>query len=679
VSIVLRRTAAVAVAIFTLVPCAHARVESIDLYQRAEVLDGRPFGDSGAYEKLSGVIHFSFDPDNAANTRIVDLDKAPVGSDGRVGASADFMVLRPKDALKGRGIALLEVSNRGGKASLAYFNRARSSTDPDTAEDYGDGFLMRQGLTVIWIGWQFDVPYDPGLLRLRVPIANEDGLPIYGIVRSDWVVDEPVSTLALGHRGHWAYPVAAPDDARNVLTRRAGRDARREVVPRSSWQFARDAPGGRVVADLTQIRSAQGFQSGYIYELVYVARDPRVAGLGLAAVRDTLSYAKHDETSLFPVEQGVGFGVSQSGRFLRHFLYQGFNVDERGRKVFDGMLIHTAGAGRGSFNHRFAQPSRDAHRYSSFFYPTDLFPFSGRTQRDPVSDAEDGVLAIYRDAGQLPKIMYTNTSYEYWARGASMLSTTPEATEDVQPLDNERLYVLSGGQHYVGAWPPPARDRIPGSSAYPGNPLDFFPTLRALMAHLIEWVAEDRAPPASAYPTLREQTLVAPEALDFPVIPGIVRPKVVYAPSRLDYGPRWTAGIVDREPPEVGAAFPVRVPQVDVVGNDEGGVRGVELRVPLATYTGWSLRTGLANPGELADFKGLFIPLPRSLPDATESGDARPAITTLYASRDEYLAQAAAAAHTLLEQGYLLEEDLPVVAARAAALWDWIFQNSGTH
>jgi hypothetical protein len=678
VSIVLRWTAALAAAIWALAPPAHARVESVDLYQRAEVLGGRSFGDSGPYEKLSGVIHFAFDPDNAANARIVDLDKAPTGTDGRVGASADFMVLRPKDALKGRGIALLEVSNRGGKASLAYFNRARSSTDPDAQEDYGDGFLMRQGLTVIWVGWQFDVPYDPGLLRLRVPIANEDGVPIYGLVRSDWIVDEAVNTLPLGHRGHWGYPVAWPDDARNVLTRRAGHDARREVVPRTSWQFAREMPGGRVVPDLTQIHSAQGFQSGYIYELVYVARDPRVAGLGLAAVRDTLSYAKHDETSLFPVEQGVGFGVSQSGRFLRHFLYQGFNVDERGRKVFDGMLIHTAGAGRGSFNHRFAQPSRDAHRYSSFFYPTDLFPFSGRTQRDPVSGAEDGLLAIYKDAAQLPKIMYTNTSYEYWARGASMITTAPDAGEDVAPLENERLYVLSGGQHYVGAWPPPARERIPGSSAYPGNPLDFLPTMRALMAHLVEWVAEDREPPASAYPTIREQTLVAPEALNFPVIPGVTRPKVVYAPSRLDYGPRWAAGIVDKEPPEIGAPFPVRVPQVDVLGNDQGGVRGVELRVPLATYTGWSLRTGLANPGELADFKGLFIPLPRSLPDATESGDARPAITTLYASREEYLAQATGAAHTLLEQGYLLEEDLPAVAERAAALWDWIFQN-GAH
>jgi hypothetical protein len=677
---IVRRRAALAVVLCVLAPAVHGKVESVDLYERADVLGGQPFGDSGPYERLAGSIHFAFDPRNPANAKIVDLSRAPARADGRVGATADFMVLRPKDTLKGRGIALLEVSNRGGKAALSYFNRAaRMSNAPDAPEDFGDGFLMRQGLTVIWVGWQFDVPYDPRLLRMQVPIANENGEPIYGLVRSDWVIDETTSTLSLGHRDHWAYPAALPDDARNVLTRRAGRDARRELVPRSSWQFARPLPGGDTVPDPTHIYAPQGFQSGYIYELVYVARDPRVVGLGLAAIRDTLSYAKHDETSLFPVEQGVGFGASQSGRFLRSFVYQGFNVDERGRKVFDGMLIHTAGAGRGSFNHRFAQPSRDAHRYSSFFYPTDLFPFTGREQRDPLSGAQDGLFASYKDAAELPKVMYTNTAYDYWGRAASAIHTTPDATEDIELLPNERLYVLGGGQHYVGAWPPSASDRVPGSAAYRGNPLDFRPTLRALLAHLVEWVAQDREPPASAYPTIRGHTLVPPEALAFPAIPGITRPRVVHTPYLSDYGPRWNAGIIDKEPPDIGAPYPVRVPQVDAIGNNVGGVPTLELRVPLATYTGWSLRSGLTNPGELTDFEGLFIPLPRSLTDATEAGDPRTPITTLYASRDDYLAQASAAAHSLVDQGYLLDEDLGAVADHAAALWDWVFQNAPAH
>jgi hypothetical protein len=654
-------------------------VESVDVYQRMDVLDGKPFGESGAYEKLSGQIHFAFEPGNPANARIVDLDKAPRRADGRIGATADFVVLRPKDTLKGRGIALLDVSNRGGKAALGYFNGARPSLTLDSPEDYGDGFLMRQGLTVIWVGWQFDVPNDPDLLRLQLPVASAEGEPIYGLVRSDWVLDETVSTLPLGHRDHRAYPVADPDDARNVLTRRAGRDGKREVVPRASWQFARELPGGRIQPDPTRIHSAQGFQRGYIYELVYVARDPRVVGLGLAAVRDTLSYAKQDEESLFPVEQGIAFGVAQSGRFLRQFLYQGFNVDERGRKVFDGMLIHAAGAGRGSFNHRFAQASRNAHPYSSFDYPTDLFPFAGRAQRDPVTGVVDGLLASYTDAAEAPRIMYTNTSYDYWGRGASLIHTTPDGQADIEPLPNERVYVLSGAQQSVGTWPPATLDRVPGSATYRGNPLDFLPVLRALLAHLIEWVAEDHEPPPSAYPTVRQGSLVPVEAFAFPAIPGIARPKVAYTPRRLDYGPRWSAGIIDREPPEEGEPFAVRVQQVDALGNVEGGVRSLDLLVPLATYTGWSLRTGLPNPGELADLKGLYAPLPRSIPEATDSGDPRPAIMTLYGSRDGYLLRAGVAAQTLVEQGYLLDEDVPAVLERAAAQWDWIFQSGAVH
>jgi hypothetical protein len=199
------------------------------------------------------------------------------------------------------------------------------------------------------------------------------------------------------------------------------------------------------------------------------------------------------------------------------------------------------------------------------------------------------------------------------------------------------------------------------------------------MAHLVEWVAQDREPPASAYPTIKDHTLVAPEALAFPAIPGIARPKLAHTPYVTDYGPRWNAGIIDKEPPELGVPYPVRVPQVDAIGNGVGGAPAVELRVPLATYTGWSLRTGLTNPGELADFEGLFIPLPRSVAEATESGDPRAAITSLYASRDDYLAQAGAAARALADQGYLLDEDLSAVAERVAALWDWVFQNAAGH
>jgi len=325
---------------------------------RQDVGGGRAFGAAGAYEKIAGAVQFALDPRDPANARIVDLSRAPRDAAGRVVATANFMVLRPKNHPRDRSVALLEVSNRGGKALLPYFAGGTWRSDPVTDADFGDALPLRLGLTIIWVGWQADVPSLDGALRLHAPVATDDGRPIEGLVRSDWTVDERVATLPLGHRGHRPYPVADPDHADNVLTEREGRLLARRVVPRDQWQFTDDE---------MQITRAGGFAPGKIYELVYRARDPLVIGLGLAAVRDMMSYARYDAACPFPVSAGVAFGISQTGRFLRHFVYQGFNTDEARRPVFDGLFVLTAGAGRGSFNHRFAQPSRDAHRFSAFF------------------------------------------------------------------------------------------------------------------------------------------------------------------------------------------------------------------------------------------------------------------------------------------------------------------------
>ena len=213
-----------------------------------------------------------------------------------------------------------------------------------------------------------------------------------------------------------------------------------------------------------------GFAPGKIYELVYRARDPVVVGIGLAAVRDMMSYAKYDAASLFPVRWGLGFGVSQTGRFLRHFVYQGFNTDEARRQVFDGLFVHTAGAGRGSFNHRFAQPSRDAHQLSAFFYPTDLFPFTGRSQRDPETGATDGLFA---HETHVPKIFFTNTGYEYWGRGRladPRDAGVPMPTSSCPPASAS--ITCAGGQHFV-VDPPVVSERSDAVAAYRGSPLDF--------------------------------------------------------------------------------------------------------------------------------------------------------------------------------------------------------------
>ncbi len=655
-------------------------VVRVEVDRREDLLNGREWGDAGIYEKLVGRIFFSFDPENRHNNRIVDLKWAPVDASGRVEAWADFMVLQPKDPSKRRGMGWLEVSNRGGKASLRYFNLAEGrSSDPSTPEDLGDGLLLRQGFTIIWVGWQWDVPGGPSRLRLHVPIARLRGGAIRGLVRADWTVDEAVEFLPLGHRGHRAYLPGEPEHPDNVLTVRDGRMAPRQVIPREDWSFVAGAEGAQS-GEGVGIHLEGGFEAGRIYELVYRARDPRVVGLGLAAIRDVMSYAKYELDSEFPVNSGLAFGVSQTGRFLRHFLYQGFNTDEGGRKVFDGMLIHAAGGGRGSFNHRFGQPSRDAHRYSAFFYPTDLFPFTSRVQRDPETGREEGLMSG-AEAQDLPKVFFTNTGYEYWGRAASLIHTSVDGTQDVDPLDTERIYHLAGGQHFVGSFPPSEEALMTEGPvpAYRGNPLDFLFTLRALALRLADWVEDDREPPPSAYPTLAGGTLVPPAAVAFPPLPGVDVPEVIHEAYRADYGPRWWGeGVVDRTPPQLGSPFPSLVSQVDGLGNEIGGVRGLELRAPVATFAPWNLRVGApGGEDELTDFLGTFIPLPASEEEKEGRGDPRPSLEALYGAVGVYMERVRGGTRALVREGFLLAEDAPRVVEAAEARWHWATGGEG--
>ena len=656
---------------------AEARVLRVEVDSQAVVLEGRSFGDYGSYEILWGRITFGVDPANPMNQRIVDLALAPRNADGLVEATANFAVLQPSDPALRRGIGLVEVSNRGGKFSPSYFNRASTaSLDPNDPDAWGDALLMRQGLTVIWVGWQWDVPRDDGALRLRVPRARHlDGRPLRGLVRSDWVIDEARSTLNVAHRGHIAYPAADLDHPDNVLTVRTGRDAPRRVIPRDQWQFARVTEEGQAVADSTHIVLEGGFEAGKIYELVYRAEDPAIVGLGLAAIRDVMSYAKYDENACFPVEHGIAVGVSQTGRFLRHFLYQGFNTDDQGRPAYDGIYAITAGAGRGSFNHRFAQPSRDAHRYSAFFYPTDIYPFTSAIQQDPRTWRSDGLTAHAHHPQHAPKTFQVNTGYEYWGRAASLIHTSVDGTRDVAPPPNERIYHLASAQHFPWRFPPP-EDMQQGAEpdVFRGNPLDQSVNYRALLVRLVEWVADDAPPPSSAYPRVRTGTLRSIEGIDFPAIPGVAFPDVIHTAYRADYGPRWrTDGVITHQPPKLDGTFPVKAPQVDSIGNERGGLRNVELQVPLATYAPWNLRTGApANPDELTDFFGTYIPLPVTVDEKEATGDPRPALETLYDGRFDYMEQVRAAAEALIREGVLLPGDRARVIDRAAQMWDWI-------
>ena len=648
-----------------------AKVLRVEIESREIILDGKEFGRYGSYELLSGRIWFSTDPGNLFNSRIVDLHLADRDEEGRVISVANFQVLQPVDQSLARGLALVEVSNRGGKFSLRYFNRGRGGRliDAARADDFGDGLLMREGLTVIWIGWQFDVPSGDDYLKLDVPMLKSiNGEPLEGLVRSDWTVDENVKSLSLGHRQQTGYPVSDPGDERTILTVRAAREDIGVVVPREKWRFGRISDNGVFEADNGYICSDEGFEAGKVYELVYMSDTPVPVGLGLSAIRDIISYSKYDDRSPFRVKKGIAVGVSQTGRFLRHFLYQGFNTDEEGRMAYDGMYVITAGAGRGSFNHRFGQPSRDAHRYSAFFYPTDIFPFTGRVTRDYEQWKSDGILAHIWDESHTPKIFYCNTGYEYWGRAASLIHTDPDALFDIDPLPLERIYALSSGQHYVGP-NPTERNRIEGTLLYRGNPLDFSVNYRSLLLELCNWVDKGNEPPESAFPRIDNGTLAGNGEISWPDIQGLVLPFSPHTAYLADYGPRWADGIIDYQPPLLTKPFPSLVAMVDSIGNDLGGIRNTEITVPLGTYLPWNVRTGFAGgEDELTDFTGTFIPLQTGT--RKYRPDSRPLVNDLYASREDYLARVRAEAEKLVEEGYMLSEDIEYVITKSARLWD---------
>ena len=649
-----------------------AEVVRIDVASRSDLAGGMTFGPAGPYEKIAGTIHFAVDPAVPANRIIADVDKAPRNAAGKVEFSADFFVIKPKRIERGSGAVLYEVSNRGGKGMLGFFNHAASSLDPNTPSEMGDGFLMKQGFTLLWVGWQFDPPARPGLVRLYPPVATDDGRPIRGRVRSDFVVTEKEVDHSLADRDHVAYAVLDPDSPDNVMTVRDSVEAPRRSVPRDQWGFGREQEG-RKVPDRTRVYMAGKFEPGKIYEVVYTAENPALAGLGPAAIRDVVSMLKYQSADAWSMPAGsigraLAFGVSQSGRFLRTYLYYGFNRDERNRQVFDGVIAHVAGGGRGSFNHRFAQPSRDAHPYLNFFYPTDIFPFTDVAQTDPETGVTDGLLTHAGAPDLLPKVFYTNSEYEYWGRAASLIHTTIDGRSDAPLMDNVRIYLLSAGQHGPGPFPP---TQTIGQQK--NNPLDYRWAMKALLLAMDRWVSDGTAPPPSRYPKLADGTLVPPDRLQFPKLPGVTASTAVHRAYRADYGPRFISdGLIANEPPKIGGAFPILVPQVDADGDGIAGIRMPDLAVPLATYTGWNLFNARSGPThELSSMQGSYIPLARTAAERKRAGDPRPSIEERYRDKDAYVGLVSKAALDLIDHGYLLAEDLPAILRAAARHWDF--------
>jgi len=629
-----------------LLPAALLRIE---VSERGDVQGGKAFASAGPYERIAGKAYFAVDPNLPANKIVTDIAKAPRDEDGLVEFSADFYCLKPRDPQHGNHAVLFEVSNRGGKGMLGTF---------------GDDFLFEQGYTLVWLGWEFDVPPGPDLMRLYAPAAQG----ITGLVRSEITPDHRAMRQSLGDRSLLAYPAMNPDDPELTLTVREHADSQRRAVPRETWHIEHG----------THIVMPAGFEPGKIYELVYTSKDPPIVGLGPAAVRDLISFFKYGiaaDTILGDhhdfIQRAYGFGISQSGRFLRTFVYYGFNRDEQGRRVFDGLMVHVAGAGRGSFNHRFAQPSRDAHPFLNTFYPTDIFPFTDLAETDAETGVTDGLLTHATPPAAVPKIFYTNTSYEYYGRSASLVHTTLDGVGDAPIAPATRIYFLTGCQHGPSSFPPER-----GEAQNLTNPNNYRWTLRALLVALDRWVKDGEEPPLSRYPKIADGSLVTLRAVAFPKVPGVPFPTRIQQAWHVDYGEEFrSAGIVTNEPPKVGSAFPMRLPQVDADGNETAGIRMPATAVPLATYTGWNLRAaGIGAPDELYSMAGSFIPLARTKADRVKAGDPRLSVEERYGSKQAYLDKVRAAAGDLVKERYLLERDVPLVVARASAEWDFVMQ-----
>lgn len=666
------RFARLAALMLLLVTRAEAGVTRIEVTEHEPFAGGMSFGETGPYEKFRGVAHFAIDPNSAANKPIVDLKFAPRNAEGLVEFQSEFVLLRP---VKDEASPLLyDVNNRGHIALLGQVNgRSPAHNDPTTPADAGDGFLMRHGFTLLFSAWTWDVaPGVPGdrPLVFAAPVARHaDGSPIVGRVENEFIVNAPTEITAYAGMQGLTYEPATPDDPRAVLTARLRPEAARTALPRAQWKFvAPEKPGGP-----GRVQLEGGFRPGTIYELTYVARDPRVTGTGLAGIRDLLAYFRdHPFEGAPPRPRTLIFGISQSARLIGRMLHDGLNVDEQGRLVFDaGYLEVPGGGGSAGFNGRFVQPTRHPSMLEEHDYPADAFPFTSTPSRDPLTGRMASTLDRARDKdGRLPKLMIANTSTEFWNRDGSLVGTTPDGTQDAAPAPNVRLYAFMGAQHYVGR----SHTRAPYVNCV--SRTDHYLPMRALILALDRWVKGGTPPPDSAYPHVADGTLVTVAAYRaaFPKGIGIAPPDDNLHEDRLEFGPRFQfEGIADVVPPRHGQSFGSRVPSPDSDGNDRGGVRLIELEIPLGTHTGWNERSAeIGFPWADARFDGSFQPFARTDAERQATNDPRPSLEARYSSRDDFVRKVRAAAARQVVAGFLLPEDVERAVEENVGMYDRI-------
>ena len=637
-------------------PQALAMLTELKITAVEPFADGAAFGNTGAYERVRGTFKGALDPADARNKAIVNIDKAPRNAAGRVEYEGEFFILRPVEAARGSGKLLYDVVNRGRKGMHTRFMDALPATladsnSPKTMTDAGNGFLLRRGYTLVWSSLDPDAPRANNNLQLSTVFATNNGVPIEKVIRDEIVADTRARAPASKDAPQWktlrlTHEAASLDQSRSRLTARRNEADPRVEIPASGWKFV----NGREIALLPEGTNPQ---PGTLYEIHYPAKNPKVLGLGFAAVRDLVAHLRNDKSANNPapgMKATLAYGSSWSGRFLRDFIHQGFNQDESARKVFDGVMSHIAGGGGVFMNYEFGQPVRTSTQHEDRAFPETQFPFSTARLADPHSGKTD---ALFRNDGFDPLLIEINTSTEYWQKGASLLSTDPLGSRDVELPANSRVYLVASTQHGGTAGLRPAY----GSCVNLRNPHSPNPALRALLVALDEWVSDGKAPPASRVPRLADNTLVTPAQVRFPAIPGLHK---FTGMNDIRLLRDWIKPDVD-----ASKVYGARVPQVDADGNETAGIRLPDIAVPLATYTGWNLYKTPFPDGELCDRDGSYVPLAVTRAEREAKKDPRLSLEERYGSQAAYVQKVSEAAQKLVAERLLLQEDAERLVERA--------------
>jgi hypothetical protein len=688
--------AAFSLLLATLVPAAQARVAAIQITSRNSFAGGAAFGSAGAYETIQGTVTFQVDPADSRNKVVFDLNNAPRNSAGLVQFTADFFIFKPVDMAKGNGALLAEVPNRGSKNLLAYFNDATSAANansPSAAVDAGNGFLLQQGYTLAWVGWSAGVTTGGGRMTAQLLVATQNGQPLTGMVQTVlWDAEfggaTPYTLPLSGYSLFNSIPTVSTDQnaAQAVLKVRSSDSIRPNgpvipegtVVPTSQWSFAKCPNGPPGAPSATDICLAGGFQNNQVYEIVYQATGSSVSGLGYVTTRDFVSFLRNAASDgagtpnpVAGVSRTFCHGYSISGQYLRDFVYQGFNEDEQGKRVCDGMMVHSAGGQKAALNYRFASdpnstPFRSQHADRGA--PETNFPRTYTTRVDPLTGASDGILK--RPATD-PKIMHVNSSTEYWERRASLLDTDEDGLSDLTESPNVRRYLIAGTQHSTTTGGLPTYGIGNRQCQQLSNPFHRGPVMRALLVALDAWVRNGTPPPASQAPRLADGTLVTSDqpSTGFPVVEAIAYNGLLNGSGDRDFGPQVSgnAGIITNISPPVLSGHQLLVPKVDAVGNDASGIRHPLVDVATATLTGWSLRRPEFTDGDLCDNAGMMVPLHRTLAARTLAGDFRPSLEELYTNQAGYVAKVTASGQKLAAAGFLLQADVDAAVQTASA------------